>query len=243
MFKIVITLAVLIFAVYKLTPMILKHFAIRAYNQGNIAKTLRLYKTASDLFGKHIQYKTEYGLILMRIGEFKEAENIFNEIILDTSVEKKNKINVYAYRAMAYHKQGRNNDALEDMEELYKTSKSSVVYGMLGFLKQLTGESAVSFCEEAYDYNSDDRDICDNMLVAYTREGRLDKATEIAENLREKYPDFVEAFYHSAQLELKKGNFKKAKDLINKTDNCRRSMLTTVSEEEVNLLKEEIKNA
>lgn len=242
-FLFVVIIALLAFAIYKLLPALLKNFAIRELANGNNDKAESLFETAADLFGGNNQYKVEYALLLMRNGKYKDAEKILNVIILDRSVPQKNKINAKTYRAMSYHKQGRTEEALEEMTELYETVKTTVVYGLLGYLKQLDGASALDFCEEAYDYNSDDRDICDNLLVALIREGRLEKADEIASDLREKYPQFVEGFYHSAMLELKKGNKERAEEFLEKTQDCRRSMLTTVSVEDIEKLKEEIKNA
>ena len=195
------------------------------------------------MFGGNNQYKTEYALLLMRIGEFKEAEKVLNTIILDRKIPQKEKISAKTYRAMAYHKQGRTAEAQEEMTELFEKAKSTVVYGLLGYLKQLDGSSALDFCLEAYDYNSDDRDICDNLLVAYIRADELEKADEIAEDLRQKYPQFVEGFYHSALLEMKKGNKEKAAEFLKRIKDCRRSMLTTVTIEDIQKLKEEIENA
>lgn len=239
----IVLIALMIFAIFKLTPAILKIVAVRALMDGNKDKALSLYKTASQIFGGNNQYKTEYALVLMRVGEFKQAETVLNSIILDRKIPQKDKINAKTYRAMAYHKQGRTDEAKETMEELFETAKTTVVYGMLGYLKQLSGDAELDFCKEAYDYNSDDRDICDNMLVAYIRTGDFENADKIAEGLREKYPQFVEGFYHSAILELKKGNRQKATEFLDKTADCRRSMLTTVSEEDIENLRKEIKNA
>ena len=236
-------IALLIFAVYKLTPAILKHLALKALAEGKNDKAVSLYKSASDIFGGNNQYKTEYALVLMRLGEFARAESVLNGIILDRKIPQQDKINAKTYRAMARHKLGRTYEAQEDMTELFKTAKSTVVYGMLGYLKQLSGEAALDFCKEAYDYNSGDRDICDNLLVAYIRTGDFSEADKIAADLREKYPHFVEAFYHSAVLELKKGNIQTAKEFLNRTAECRRSMLTTVSEEDIEKLRKEIENA
>ncbi len=236
-------MAVLAFAVYKLTPTVLKNLAIRELADGNNNKAVSLYKTASHMFGGNNQYKTEYALVLMRLGEYEAAEKILNAIILDRSIPKKDKINAKTYRAMAYHKEGRTEEAIEEMQELYETAKTTAVYGLLGYLKQLDGSSALDFCLEAYDYNSDDRDICDNLIIAYIREGEFEKADEIAGNLREKYPRFVEGFYHSAQLEMKKGNKTKALEYLDKTAECKRSKLTTVSEEEIEKFRKEIENA
>ena len=239
----IILIVIVAFAVIKGMPYAFKLMALRAYGNGNAQKALALYKKAAELFGGKTQYKTEYALMLMREGEFKTAENILTSIILDRSILPKDKINVKAYRAMAYHKQGRTDEALEDMEELYKTAKTTVVYGMLGYLRQLGGNAEVELCEEAYEYNSDDRDICDNLLVAYTVSGDFDKAEKISNELIKKYPSFVEGFYHSAQLELKRGNIRAAKAYASRISECRRTMLTTVSEAEVEELKEEINNA
>lgn len=239
----IILAALLIFAGYKLTPTILKYSAVRALADGDNDKAVSLYKKAANMFGGNNQYKTEYALVLMRLGEYQEAERILNTIILDRSIPQKDKINAKTYRAMAYHKEGRTEEAIEEMQELYETAKTTAVYGLLGYLKQLDGAAALDFCLEAYDYNSDDRDICDNLLVAYIRTGDFDKADEIAENLREGYPYFAEAFYHSALLELEKGNREKALEFLDKTAECKRSKLTTVSEEEIEKLRREIENA
>jgi tetratricopeptide (TPR) repeat protein len=239
----IILAAVLFFAVYKLTPTILKFFAVKAISDGRNDRAVSFYKKASHMFGGNNQYKIEYSLVLMRLGEYKEAEKMLNTVILDRSISKKDKINAKTYRAMAYHKEGRTEEAIEEMQELYETAKTTLVYGLFGYLKQLDGASALDFCLEAYDYNSDNRDICDNLLVAYIREGNFEKADEIAENLRDSYPQFLEAFYHSALLEAKRGNKEKAKEFLDKTADCKRSKLTTISEEEIEKLRKEIENA
>ena len=129
------------------------------------------------------------------------------------------------------------------MEELFETAKTTITYGMMGYLKQLNGQAEIDLCKEAYEYNSDDRDICDNLLVAYIRTEDYENADRIAADLREKFPQFLEGFYHSALLELKKGNKSAAKEYIDKTADCITSKLTTISEEDIEKLRKEIENA
>ena len=243
MIWLIISAALLIFAVYKLTPIILKGFAMRALADGKNDRAVSLYKTAAEMFGGNKQYQIEFALVLMRFGEYREAETMLNRIILDSKLPQKNKISAKTYRAMAYLKQGRKDEALEDMEELFEGSKTTLTYGMLGYLRQLDGGAELELCREAYEYNSDDRDICDNYLVACIRTGDFEKADGLAADLREKFPQFVEGFYHSALLELKKGNKKAAAEYLDKTAECRRSMLTTVSQEDIDNLRKEIENA
>ena len=238
-----ISFVLLIFAIYKGTPALFKYLALRALATGKNDKAISRYKVASTIFGGNKQYKIEHALVLMRLGEYQNAETILTALILDRSLPQKNKISAKTYRAMAYLKQGRKEEALEDMEELFETAKTTITYGMMGYLKQLDGGAELDLCKEAYEYNSDDRDICDNLLVAYIRTGDYENADEIASALREKFPYFLEGFYHSAMLELKKGNKKAASEYLEKTADCKRSSLTTISAEDIENLRKEIKNA
>ena len=236
----IIAFGLFIFAMYKFLPAALKYSAIRALTNGRNDKAVSRYKRASELFGGNKQYKIEYALVLMRLGEYKNAEIELNTIILDRSLPQKNKISAKTYRAMAYLKQGRKEEAIEDMEELFETAKTTITYGLMGYLKQLDGAAELDLCKEAYEYNSDDRDICDNLLVAYIRTGDYENADKIASDLREKFPYFLEGFYHSALLELKKGNKEAAAEYLDETENCRTSSLTTVSKEDIEKLRKEI---
>ncbi len=239
----ILLVVLLVLGLIKLIAPITRIIALRAYADGDEKKAIALYENIIKIASKNVRYKSEYSLLLMRIGKYKEAEIMLTEIICDRTIPQKEKINVYSYRAMAYHKLGRTEEAIESMEEVFGNYKNTIVYGMLGYLKLLSGDAELEFCKEAYEYNSDDRDISDNMVVSYTRLGEYEKAEEIAKKLVEKYPQYVEGFYHFAELSVKMGNYKKAKELADRIDDCRYSMITTVSKEEINALKEEVKNA
>ncbi len=236
-------IALLIYGIVKIIPSVFWVLANRAFADGDKEKAMKHYKTASEIFGGSANNKITYALMLMRVGRYAEAELILNNIILYSGVKPNVKYTAKAYRCMAYQKQGRLDDALEDAEELFERFKSTTTYGMLGYLRQLKGGAELDFCKEAYDYNSDDRDICDNLAVAYIRMGEFDKAAEITKDLREKFPEFTEGFYHSAIVALKKGDKKAAEEHIDAIKDCSRTAMTTVSEEEIDRLREEIKNA
>lgn len=237
---ILIILAVLIIAaIYKLIPGIFAAKGNAAFSEGDTQKALEYYKKAISFSGGSSQQKTAYALMLMRVGEFKTAEQLLNEIILDSSAKQNDKMSAKVYRCMVYQKSDRLDEALEDAEELFEVFKNTAVYGMLAYLRQLKGGAELELCLEAYDYNSDDRDICDNLVVAYIRSGEFEKAEELASELREKYPAFVEAFYHSAMIALKRGDKAAAIGYLDSIKDCRRTMMTTVSEEEIAALREQ----
>ncbi len=231
----------LVYGVIKLIPGVFAMLGNNAFANGDVEKAMEFHKKAADR-GKP-ENKITYALLLMRTGNFREAEGILNSIILYGGVKSNVKYTAKAYRCMIYEKTDRLDEAIEDAEEIFESFKNTATYGIVGYLRQCKGDAALEFCKEAYEYNSDDRDICDNLAVAYLRTGDLDKAEEITAKLREDFPQFVEGFYHSAITALKKGDKKAAAECLESIDDCKRTAMTTVSEEEIEKLREEINNA
>lgn len=222
-------------------PMINSAKAEKALAGGDGEKAEEYLKKAASS-GK-AGYKIKYALFLMRGGKFSEAEKLLNEVILFGGANQNEKVTAKLYRCIAYQKTDRLDEALEDIEEIFEVFKNTAVYGMICYLKQLKGGAELELCLEAYDYNSDDRDICDNLAVAYIRSGKIDEAEEITADLRERFPSFAEGFYHSAVAAKLRGDKAAAIEYLNGIENCRRNMMTTVSQEEIDNLREELENA
>ena len=241
---ILIILAILIIVgIYKLIPSVFAAKGNAAYADGDVKKAIEFYEKAIKFSGGKPQHKPAYALMLMRTGNFEKAERLLNEVILYGGVKQNEKMNAKLFRCRVYQKTGRLDEALEDAEEIFESYKNTTVYGMICYLKQLKGGAELELCLEAYDYNSDDRDICDNLAVAYIRSGELAKAEEITAELREKFPNFVEGFYHSAVVAKLRGDKTAALEYLDSIEECRRTMMTTVSKEEINALRDEIENA
>ena len=147
---------------------------------------------------------------------------------------------------MVYYKQGRLDEAIEDAQSMMNEGyRNSSIYGMLGYFKLLRNDyldETTKLCEEAYDYNSDDRDIKDNLSICYFRKGEYEKAEKISDELVGAAPNFVEGFYHGIQIAMKLNKYDKAAEYAEKLKECKRSGMTTVTEEEVNKLIQEVKN-
>ena len=221
--------------------------------KGNAAISEKKLETALEWYKK--AYKTDrassaniltYATLLLRTGEVDEAETILNLVVLgkgkkaDRDIKYKAKL----YRSLLYYKTNREEDAIEDAEEVFDNFKNTMSYGLLGYLKLATNapfDETYSLCTEAYEYNGDDRDIVDNMVVAHIRAGELDKAREVCDKLLENNPQFVEAHYHGAIIAKELGDLQKASELLENISQCSRTFLTTVSEQEIEELKEKIK--
>ncbi|MBS7298979.1 MAG: tetratricopeptide repeat protein [Eubacteriales bacterium] len=237
-----VTLAAIIYLVIKNLPSIYALLGTRAYASNNIHTALNWYRKALATHRAGNQIKINYAMTLLRTGDPEKAEEEFDSIINSSTASDADKRSARQYRCMAYIKQGLADKAMSEAKELFAEAKTTITYGIMGYFMQLVDtpdDELLALCEEAYDYNSNDRDIIDNLIVALIRNNQLTRAAELAEELRENHPSFVEAFYHSAMIELKLGNKEEARKHLAHTPECRRSYLTTVSEEEIALLAKE----
>ncbi len=240
---IALTIAVLCWGIYKYLPVFMQ-FKSRKYSIEGDYKTARdILKKAASRPNATDDVKMEYSYILMRTGQFEEAEQIINNI-LSKPVDKNLRGRAVLQRCLCYYKQNNLSEALQDAYELYNEGfRSMTLYGLLGYFKVLDNprsQETFDFCLEAYDYASDDRDICDNLLICYYSRGEYQKAKEISDSVLENNPRFVEAWYHAAQIDVKLGYYKSAKEKLDKIEDCNRSYMTTISVEEVNSLMDEV---
>lgn len=234
----------LCFILYWNIPFFYARSGNKAFSEENQKKAVELYEKAYKTGRASADTILTYGILLLRNAKPQEAVTVFNLIVMNASYKNEVKNKAKQYRSLAYYKLGNTEDALEDAEEVFESYKNTLGYSLLGYLKIALNkpiDEIYAFCKEAYEYNSDDRDICDNMAVACIRSGELDKAKEIIDEMIEKFPTFTEAYYHGAVVSLKSGDREKAKELINLIDEkCKRTYLTTVSEEEIESLKNEL---
>lgn len=240
---VITTLIALGFLIYKATPTFYSILGNRAYNSDNMEKTQKYYDKATGTGRASAAICTTYVLMLMRMGEIDKAYKICANAIANPKFKKQEKFVLKEYRTLIFFKQGNAEEALEDAREIFAAYKNTTIYSLLGYLMLACDEpidETLEFCLEAYDFNSDDRDIVDNLALAYYKKGDLEKAKELCDTLLEMSPTFVEAQYHSALIAKAMGDVEKAKEHIANIDDCIRTALTTVSEEEIATLKAEL---
>ncbi|MDO4618357.1 MAG: hypothetical protein Q4B31_02420 [Clostridia bacterium] len=242
---IVLTLA-LLYLVFMGYPKILAIKGNAAFSSGDTEKALRLYKKAAMSANSNAKTRTTYAVLLLRSGAPESAEKEFTRVVSSGLFKAEEKNYAKQYRAMAYYKLGNLKDAIDDAKEVYSTTHSTQIYSVLGFLMTVSGEAKediLAFCEEAYEYNSDERDIIDNLVVALTLNGELIRAKELAQKLTEEQPGFVEGFYHLAVICKMQGDIDGLKKAAEGLKDTNRSYMTTVTEEEVNSIITEAENA
>lgn len=234
------------FLVYTYIPAFYASKGNQAFVAGDYAQARDWYKKAYDTGRAKIKLRASYAFLLLRTGAQEEAEQVLNSILMYKHLKPDDRNLSKQYRCMVYYKQGRLEEAMEDAIELFESGyKNTAMYGMIGYfmlLRQDPLEETMEFCQEAYEFNNEDRDILDNLTMCYYRQGDYEQAEEISKEVIEGHPQFVEGFYHGAQIQMRLGNWEKAKEYARQIGSCRRSAMTTVSEEDVAALEREIEN-
>ncbi len=239
----VFLICALIYGVYTCIPLFYSYKGNVAFTKDDLDETRRWYEKAYNCKNANINIKNAYAFVLLKCGEPKMAEDVLDMVLMNKYIPLPKKNAARQTRCMAVYKQGRLDDALEECEELFVNYKNTAVYGMLGYFKILKGgdwNEILDFCLEAYDFNSDDRDILDNLSIVYYNLGEYDKAKEISDKLIAKEPAFVEGFYHRALIEEKCGSIEAAKEMAAEIKNCKRSYMTTISEEDIEKLNKRL---
>ncbi len=207
------------------------------FNKGNIDLALSYYEKA--ISKKNAKYSTvvSYANVLLRTGKAKEALEHVNRVLGVSNLVKETKKLAKQTRVLINYKLGEYgeayDEAIELFEEGYTTSNMYCLVGLMMIVCKKPPEETLKFCEKAYDYDSDSRDIVDNYLLSLINCAEYEKAKEISEELIELAPEFVEAYYHSALLYKKLGDNNKAKEFLSHIPECNRTYMTTVSEKEI----------
>ena len=237
-------LAAAAYGVFRFIPVLYVTKGNQAYAAGDEDAAYTWYKKAYDTGRLNVKFKSSYAYILLRTGREDEAEKVLDPIIRVKGLAPEKKNVAKQQRCMVYYRQGRLDEAIEEANELYESGyRTSNLYGMIGYFKLLRGDpidETLKICEEAYDYDKDNRDILDNLSICYYKLGRYSDAERISDELLDENKEFIEGYYHGAQKAVKLNKYDKAEEYLDKLSECKRSKMTTITEKEIEDLKKEV---
>jgi len=182
-----------------------------------------------------------YAFYLMREGKVEKAEEIYAKL-LKAGLKPELRLKIRSEYAVFLSKTGRIDEAIAELEDITVHYTNTVTYGSLGYLYLLKDSvrKAVNYNKEAYDYNSDDPVILDNMTQLYIKLGDYNQAKKYADEMLDKKPYFAEAYYDSAYVYLMLGDTERASELIEDAKCCRLTFMSTVKEEDIEKLEKAI---
>ncbi|MFS0726969.1 tetratricopeptide repeat protein [Paenibacillus sp. 1P07SE] len=183
-----------------------------AYTRGQKGKALALLEKTTRQPSAHPRQFIQYGYVLMKEGELERAEQVLREG-LRKSGEREDIMQIKINLATVFWLQDKRAEALELLENVFQSFKTTMVYGNLGYLKLLSGqlEEALAFNLEAYEYNGEDQTIRDNLAQTYYLLGRYEEAEQMYVKVMEKSPKYAESYYYYALTLQQLGKMEEAR--------------------------------
>lgn len=221
-------------------------YAKKLYAGRDYEKSLKVFSVADKVGNLNVQNKLLYGYVLLRVGRVDDAVVQLRAVQPLTKRKSPQWYQVKNLIGLAYWKRGELADAIEELEEIiaddYKTTQ---IYQNLGILYNLSDDTdkALRFNLEAYEYNSDDNIIVDNLADCYSIRGEYEKAAELYGELvnRDPEPRFPEAYYGYGKVLAALGDTEKGIEMVEKALTKPFSFLSVRSKEEVESFLAEIK--
>ncbi len=184
-----------------------------------------------------------YAYYLMREGKAEKAEEIYKKL-LKAHLKPDLRLKIRSEYAVLLSKTNRIDEAIEELEDITVHYTNTTTYGSLGYMYLLKDNKrkAVNYNTEAYDYNSDDPVILDNMTQLHIKLGEYQNAKKYADEMIAKKPYFAEAYYDSAFVYMKLGDIDKARELLEDAKCCRLTFMSTVKKEDLESLESAIES-
>jgi len=204
------------------------------WKKGNTTKALKGFAFADKIGKMSAENLMYYGFIALRDGQLELARTMLNRASMSNPkpVLKKK---IKSMLALVCWKEGDIDLAIEMLEDIISEVKTTEIYQDLGLMYILKGdkEKALEFNREAYEYNSDNLGIMDNLAESYALCGDIEKASEIYEELLEKEPHFPEPYYSYGMLLIEKGERERGIELIEESLDKRFTFLSVKTQQEV----------
>ncbi|MBR5218511.1 MAG: tetratricopeptide repeat protein [Clostridia bacterium] len=221
-------------------------FGKKKYSKRDFEGALKVFKTADKIGNLGLGNKLLLGYTCLRCGELENARQHLNLCISLSKPDSANRYRVRNLLALVSWKEGDIDQAIESLQGILEGGyKNSLIYENLGIMYNLKGESqkALEFNLEAFDFNSDDHIILDNLAESYAMTGDYEKAEEIYKDLinRDPEPRFPEAYYNYGKTLMALGKKQEAIEMVEKSLTKTFSYLSIKSKEEIEALLETYK--
>lgn len=204
------------------------------YSKKNYVKALKLLKSAHMSGASKMNNSYNYAYILLREGRLEDARIAINYALRRPNIEEHETYQGKEILSMIYYKQGDYGKATEIMQTVFDHYVNSNVYGALGYYKILAkAEDAEKFALEAYEYNSTDKVILDNLVQLYYEKGEYETAKKYSDEAVALSAKGIETYYHAALVEKALCNPGEAAENFKKALSFTPSFLTTVTTEEI----------
>ena len=215
--------------------------AARKYQKGEVEAAKQLYEEALKMGLNEPRSILSYSVLLLRGGEYQKARELLVQHQKNPMLNAENKKQLYVNYAVCMYKLGDHDKAIRVLESQHQKDPSGLVYQTLGYLYVATGDTdkAVSFNQEALEYDDEDPITLDNLGQAYYRVNKdKNKAKEYFEKALAQKPGQIDTLYFLAQYDIEAGDQKAAAEKLQTALEGRFSPLNHATKE---MIEEQLK--
>lgn len=223
-------------------------FRVRAalikQQKGDIEGARRSYAELYDNKVLLASYLLPYSLLLIRAGEYEKAKQVLLDVQKAPDLNLERKQQLYVNYGVALWKLGDEEGAIRNLEAAHHKYPSGIVYQTLGYLyiEQGNKEKALSYNEEALEYDHEDPIVLDNMGQTFYRLlNDKESALEYFKKAHKINSTKIDTLYFLAKYDIENGNDKAALEKIEIALAGNFSPLNYATEEKLNHLKAQIK--
>lgn len=195
---------------------------------------LKIYDIAYKIGKLNFKNSSMYAYINLKNGNIDLADKIYNLIRL-TGMKPDQKLALKASHALVYWKRGETDTAIEMLEQVVDDAPSTTSYGSLGYIYICDGQlqKALELNKKAYEFNSDDVIIIENLALTYFKLGEMENARIYYEKLMEKEPMLADCLFEYGQFLAKCGDLQQALKYYKMALDCKFTFMTVVTRNDI----------
>lgn len=186
-------------------------------SKGDVEGAMQLYKEAVAEGLNDPRMLLSYSVLLLRKGQYQDARDLLVKTQKVPGLTDDQRVTLFVNYAACVYKQGDLQKGIEVLERQHLKNPSGLVYETLGYLYVEAGdkEKAISFNEEALDYDDEDSISLDNLAQAYFRLANdKEKAKEYFDKAIKVKPGQIDTLYFLAMYDLEAGDKDAAREKL-----------------------------
>lgn len=222
------------YVIYMNLATIIYYIGSNKYKRNQTDEAYNYFEKAYNIKRSSMKIKLYYIYYLLLRGDLDKSEKLLRSLS-KKKLNSDDEISIKLNMSIVMWKKNNIDEAIGTLMELYEKYKTTIIYQNLGYFLILENDydKALEMNLEAYDYNSTNAGILDNLATSYCMLGEYDKSLKIYEELMLEKPSFPSAYYYYALTLLHLNKTQEALQNLNQALKCNFTFLSAISKEEI----------
>ncbi|WP_164880614.1 tetratricopeptide repeat protein [Clostridium manihotivorum] len=213
-----------------------------AYRKYRYESAISWYKKAALTKVSKSKIIANYVFLELKHGDVKEADKVFTTLTSERKFKDKDLQNLKMAEALIEWKKGNIDKAIEVLEQLQDSDRTSSVLETLGYFLIVRGDLdvALKFNEDALSKYEDSSIIRANLGEIYYKLGDYEKSKELLIKLINEHVNFAEPYYFSALILAEEDKKEASIELLRRASKLEESFLSNLNKDIIDNKLEEL---